>query len=165
MPFLTKKKLKIIYGVCVLHQNNYNISGVIKFSQFNNKVKIMYEIHGLKNGSHGFHVHNYGDLTDGCKSACSHFNPFNKTHGNRNEKNSHVGDLGNIVCKNNICKGYFYDNKISLDYKNKNCIIGRSIIIHEYKDDLGKGKNEESLKTGNAGKRIACGIIGITNKC
>ena len=35
------------------------------------------EIKGLKNGNHGFHVHEYGDLTDGCSSSCSHFNPFN----------------------------------------------------------------------------------------
>jgi Cu/Zn superoxide dismutase len=43
-------------------------------------------------------------------------------------------------------------------------IIGRSIIIHEQEDDLGKGKNEESLYTGNAGKRIACAVIGYSEK-
>ena len=164
MP-LSRKKAKTIYGVCVLHYNENNITGIIKFIQSHNRVKVSYDITGLKDGLHGFHVHNYGDLTDGCKSACAHFNPYNKKHGKRNDKNSHAGDLGNILSKNNKCKGHFYDNKISLDYSKKNCVIGRSIIIHEDEDDLGKGGNEESLKTGNAGKRLACGIIGITNKC
>ena len=146
---------------CIFHQNPNKISGYVQFTQ-NKKVKVEYLIKGLKDGEHGFHIHEYGDLSDSCKSACAHFNPYNKKHGGRNSKERHVGDLGNIISKNGIAKGYFYDDMISLDYKHTCCIIGRSVIVHEDRDDLGKGGDEESLKTGNAGKRLACGVIGIT---
>lgn len=164
-----KKKMKgggkKLNAICVLHQNNNGVSGVIKFSQKagNKKVKVSYEIKGLKDGEHGFHVHECGDLTSGCASACAHFNPYNKNHGGRKSKERHVGDLGNITSKNKLAKGSFYDNIISLNYKSKCCIIGRAIVVHEDRDDLGKGGDEESLKTGNAGSRLACGIIGIKN--
>ena len=44
-----------------------------------------------------------------------------------------------------------------------NSVVGRSCVLHKGTDDLGLGGNEESLKTGNAGGRIACGVIGLTN--
>ena len=44
----------------------------------------------------------------------------------------------------------------------KNCITGRMIIVHADRDDLGHGGDAESLKTGNAGKRVGCGVIGLS---
>lgn len=163
---LKTKKNNTIHAICVLHYNENGVSGIIKFTQKKKttRVKVEYYIEGLKDGEHGFHVHEYGDLTDGCMSACAHFNPFNKNHGGRHSEERHVGDLGNIESKNKISKGYFYDDVISLDVKKPNSIVGRAIVVHAGEDDLGKGGNEESLKTGNAGKRLGCGIIGLCKK-
>lgn len=160
---MVKILTKSLKAICVLHANNYGINGVIKITQLPTKLKIEYDINGLSNGLHGFHIHNYGDLTDQCKNACSHFNPYNKNHGSNNSIERHLGDLGNIVSKNKKSKGIIYNKSISLDVKKINCIIGRSIIVHEDEDDLGKGNDYESLKTGNAGKRLACGVIGFSN--
>lgn len=162
-PYKDCKGGKKIYykAVSVLAENDNKISGKIFFSEKKSKLKINYEINGLTDGKHGFHIHEYGDLTDGCKSACSHFNPFGKQHGGPKTDNRHAGDLGNIISKNGLAKGTIIDKVLSLDFKNPACIIGRMIIIHKDEDDLGLGGNEESLKTGNAGERVACGVIGI----
>lgn len=167
-----------LIGICVLTNKTIkSIEGNIEFIQKNNEVEIFLNIKGLPPGKHGFHIHEAGDLTDSCKSACKHFNPHKKNHGGPESKERHVGDLGNIIVnkKGNIINKKFKDNKIKL--KGINSIIGRSVVIHELEDDLGKGgvdENtgeiinqkiyEESKKTGNAGSRIACGVIGYSSK-
>ena len=99
-----------------------------------------------------------------CTSMCAHFNPFNKTHGCPNSKVRHVGDLGNIKTNGKgEAKYSFCDSVIKLRGTKSN-IIGRGLIIHEDEDDCGKGGNAESLKTGNAGKRIACSVIGYAKQ-
>lgn len=174
---MPSKKEKII-GIATL--SNVSIRGLKGFIEFeedlkNNEVIIKLHIDGLPSGKHGFHIHQAGDLTDSCASACSHFNPNNKTHGGPKSKVRHVGDLGNIQNgKNGNVRTRFRDNVIKL--RGKNSIIGRSIVIHAGIDDLGTGgldkdgnvidkkKHKESLKTGNAGSRIACGVIGYSKK-
>ena len=164
-----------IKGICVLTHCEGNIEGIIEFEEKGSEVNIKLNIRGLKPGKHGFHIHEAGDLTDKCQSACSHFNPTNKQHGGPKDKNRHVGDLGNITANKHGCvKKTMKDSLIKL--KGKHSIIGRCVVIHKEEDDLGRGGlhkqgdiidtkiHEESLKTGNAGKRIACGVIGYSKK-
>lgn len=139
---------------------NNNVNGIVEFIQKSKYLLIKYKIENLEDGLHGFHIHKCGDLTKGCISACEHFNPFNKNHGSLNSNHSHAGDLGNIKSFEKLSEGIIKTNKVSLINEETN-IIGRMIIVHKDKDDLGKGNNEESLKTGNAGARLACGVIGI----
>jgi len=154
-----------IYAIAVFNEGR--CKGYVKFSEdlVKNQIRIDLNITGLiPNSLHGFHVHEAGDLTDKCTSMCAHFNPYGNTHGCPGMKNRHVGDLGNIVANNKgEAKYTFYDNIIKLRGTKCN-IIGRGLIIHEDEDDCGKGENAESLKTGNAGKRIACAVIGYSKE-
>jgi Cu-Zn family superoxide dismutase len=155
---------KPIYAIAVF---NDTIKGTVKFTEDlnTNVVIIDLNLSGLKpNSLHGFHVHEAGDLTDKCTSMCAHFNPYGKTHGCPGMSERHVGDLGNIKTNSKgEAKYSFYDNAIKLRGSKSN-IIGRGLIIHEDEDDCGKGGDPESLKTGNAGKRIACAVIGYSKE-
>ena len=138
------------------------IKGYVLFMEKSkDQVVIDINLTGLKkNHKHGFHIHEYGDLSEGCESMCAHFNPFGKTHGGPNDKNRHLGDLGNIQSDSNgNVKYQMVDNMIKLRGQKSN-IIGRGLVIHADTDDLGQGDNDLTHITGNAGKRIACSVIG-----
>jgi len=149
----------MVKAVCVIVGEK--VKGVVHFEQESEgkETKIGGEITGLAAGEHGFHVHEFGDNTQGCTSAGAHFNPFNKTHGGPKDDVRHVGDLGNVVADSTgVAKFSVTDKLISLT--GPNSIVGRCMVVHEKVDDLGKGGDDESLKTGNAGARVGCGVIG-----
>ena len=89
------------------------------------------------------------------------FNPDNTEHGGPYSKIRHAGDLGNVVAVNGKAKGTITVDGLSTDPASRRSIIGRAIIVHEDPDDLGRGGDAESKKTGNAGARICCAVIGI----
>ncbi|XP_017138094.1 superoxide dismutase [Cu-Zn] isoform X1 [Drosophila miranda] len=123
-------------------------------------VKVTGEVLGLAKGLHGFHVHEFGDNTNGCMSSGPHFNPRNKEHGAPTDENRHLGDLGNIQAAGDSPTAVsITDSKITLF--GADSIIGRTVVVHADADDLGKGGHELSKTTGNAGARIGCGVIGI----
>lgn len=146
-------------AISVIDMNN--IKGIVRFTSFNDRTVISYDISGLSSGKHGMHIHKNGDLTKGCETGCEHFNPTNSEHGGPHSKTRHAGDLGNIISRNGRAHGSVKVKNISCNPKSDFSIIGRMIILHQDKDDLGKGGDAESKKTGNAGKRIACSIIGL----
>ena len=151
------------------HAPQYSTQGSIRFSQTRTSTKddapptqtvITGRLTGLTpNQKHAFHIHELGDLSDGCVSLAGHYNPWGETHGGPESCHRHVGDLGNIQAnEEGVAEFEFVDNKIHLI--GPHSIIGRSCVVHLFADDLGDGHNAESLKTGNAGPRIACGVVG-----
>lgn len=155
-------------AIAVLFDKNFKIKGQVLFEEISKaKTNITIDIKsgsGLNGGLHGIHIHESGDLSEHCASLCNHYNPFNQVHGGPRSKQRHLGDLGNIRSSS---QGVV-NSKMSHPYlplRGKHSIIGRSVIIHEDEDDLGRGGNESSLKTGNAGKRILCGVIGYRKNC
>jgi len=142
------------------------IRGTVTFTETDNnddRVEIAVKLTGLPSNSKlGFHIHEAGDLTEGCVSACAHLNPFGTVHGGPDSKTRHVGDLGNIQTDSKgSATTVFVDHMIKLRGYRQN-ILGRAVVIHEKADDLGLGNDNESLRTGNAGKRIACAVIGYS---
>ncbi|CAI5440729.1 unnamed protein product [Caenorhabditis angaria] len=150
-------------AVAVLRSENVNGTIYLTQNSENEPTVLSGEIKGLSPGLHGFHIHQYGDSTNGCISAGPHFNPFGKTHGGPNSEVRHVGDLGNVEAgADGVAKINITDKFVTLF--GVNSVIGRSLVVHAGVDDLGEGvgeKAEESKKTGNAGARAACGVIAL----
>lgn len=147
-------------AVCVLQNSQGRKMGIVHFKELSSsKTQISVSIEGLSPGLHGFHIHKTGNLVLGCKSLCEHYNPFNEVHGDIKSNKRHVGDMGNIKASSTgKVNTKFTDHLIRVT--GPYSILGRSVIVHADPDDLGKGGNEESLKTGNSGKRVLCGVIG-----
>ena len=81
---------------------NHGISGIVRFSQSkpNSKVHVRIKLKGFDtSNAHAIHIHEFGDISDGCMSAGGHYNPTNETHGTSTIKNMprHAGDLCNNI--------------------------------------------------------------------
>jgi Cu-Zn family superoxide dismutase len=150
-------------AVCILNADGGSgVTGQVIFEAVGGKTKISAEIHGLSAGKHGFHIHELGDLSGGCKTAKGHYNPYNKTHGGPKDARRHVGDLGNIIANDKgVANCEIIDELVQLN--GLNSVVGRSVVVHADEDDLGKGGFNDSLTTGHAGARVACGVIGRGN--
>eukprot|EP00897_Mesotaenium_endlicherianum_P001175 jgi/Mesen1/11058/ME000099S10501 len=151
----TQKAVAVLKGTA-------GVEGVVNLTQEDNgPTKVELKITGLAPGNHGFHLHEFGDTTNGCMSTGPHFNPEKKTHGAPGDEERHAGDLGNVVANaEGVAEATINDAQIPLT--GPNSVVGRAFVIHEAEDDLGKGGHELSSTTGNAGGRLACGVIGLT---
>ncbi|KAG0461963.1 hypothetical protein HPP92_020439 [Vanilla planifolia] len=84
-------------AVAVL-KGTFEVEGVVTLTQEDDDgpTTVNVRVTGLTPGLHGFHLHEYGDTTNGCISTGAHFNPNKLTHGAPEDDVRHAGDLGNI---------------------------------------------------------------------
>lgn len=156
-------------AICIFDPNSSvnkaKISGEITFYQPSRfeVTTINIKLSGFKpNSTNAIHIHEYGN-TKSCMDSGGHYNPHNKNHGNYklDGDNRHSGDLINNLTSdsNGNVDITFNDNLVEL--QGPYSVIGRTVVIHEGVDDLGRGGHSDSLTTGHAGGRMACAVIGI----
>jgi len=135
-------------------------AGTATFKQLKDgKLSIKLNLKNLPFGQHAVHIHEHAvcDAPD-FKGAGGHFNPAGKAHGTMNPMGHHNGDLPQNVSvdENHVGEASFKVNDLSLDPSASDSILangGTAIVIHEHADDM------KTDPTGNAGNRIACGVI------
>lgn len=153
-----KDKMAPTKAICILQSlSDSKVTGIVYFTQKGDMIEITGKIMGLTPGKHGFHVHEFGDMSDAKGlSAGGHFNPDGKKHGSPKVEDRHVGDLGNITADaNGVAELNTTDKVIALH--GAHSILGRGLIVHAKEDD------EKTQPTGDAGGRVAGGVIGVAN--
>jgi superoxide dismutase, Cu-Zn family len=143
-------------AIAVLHSaSGSRVTGTVTFTRTGDAILVVADVTGLTPGKHGFHIHEFGDCTaPDATSAGGHFNPMHKQHGGPDAAEHHVGDLGNLDADSSG-KAHLELKDPALMLSGENSILGRSVIVHAKEDDL------KSQPVGNAGGRLACGVIGM----
>lgn len=136
-----------------------SVSGWVRFKRGERRqVTVTAEISGLTpSGKHAIHVHEFGDLraADGTATG-GHYNPEGHEHGLPDKAERHAGDFGNLQADESGKATLKLElDQITINGR-RNPVLGRAIIVHAKPDDGGQ-------PTGNAGGRIAQGVIGATN--
>ena len=129
--------------------------GEATFEEVNGKVHAVIYVQGLKPGQeHGLHIHEVGDCSSGDgMSTKGHFNPYGKPHAHAGTPERHAGDLPVLkAAKNGRAKVDVMLDVITIA-PGPASIVGRGLIVHADPDDY------RTQPTGNAGARIACGVI------
>jgi Cu-Zn family superoxide dismutase len=134
------------------------VSGTVRFEEVLADgvpvVRVTVDAAGIPAGIHGFHVHEKGDCSaPDATSAGGHFNPGGEPHGEPNAGPHHAGDFGNVEAnaEGRVNTSYIMQG-VTLG-SGTSSIAGKAIVLHADPDDL------KTQPTGNAGGRIACGVI------
>ena len=131
--------------------------GSANLTQTPHGVLINVAVKGLPPGDHAFHVHAVGKCEPPFTSAGGHFNPGGKKHGMMAPDGRHAGDMPNLhVPQSGDLTVEVLNTDITLDKDKPNSVFdadGSAVVIHA------KGDDYKSDPAGDAGGRIACGVI------
>ena len=129
--------------------------GEATFEQMGDKVRVIVNVQGLNPGQqHGMHIHEVGDCSSGDgMSTKGHFNPFNQPHAHHGTPQRHAGDLPPLHAGPDGRARIEVELDIITVTPGPGSVIGRGLIVHADPDDF------KTQPTGNAGARIACGVI------
>jgi Cu-Zn family superoxide dismutase len=132
------------------------VKGTIDFKEVDGGIEVIANVSGLKAGDHAYHVHETGDCSaPDASSAGGHFNPNSHKHGSPDAEEHHEGDFGNLTAgKDGKATKTFVMKGITLA-DGPTSIVGKGFIVHEKADDF------KTQPTGNAGGRVACGVITL----
>jgi Cu-Zn family superoxide dismutase len=155
-PSAAAKAGPVTRAVAVLHPaKDGKAEGMLTFTRAAGSMKVSGRITGLAAGTHGFHIHEFGDCSAAdFSSAGGHYNPTGHQHAGTAEPRRHIGDLGNIEAGADGAATVDYTDS-RLRFEGAHGILGRGVIVHANPDDL------KTQPTGNAGGRVACGVIGV----
>ncbi len=133
------------------------VTGTITFKEVEGGLEVTASVENLKPGDHAYHVHETGDCSAlDASSAGDHFNPAGHKHGAPDDEERHAGDFGNLTAgKDGKATKTFVMKGITLD-DGETSIVGKAFIVHAKKDDFKK------QPAGNAGDRVACGVIALS---
>lgn len=147
--------------------NESGVSGTVTFLALGDEgVQIDYDLAGLTEGEHGFHLHENGSCEPDSAgtpggAAGGHFNPMESPHGApaASPADRHAGDLGNIQVAaeaNGVARGSIADSVLA--FGGPTDVVGKAVILHAGADDL------ESQPSGDAGARVGCGVVELAER-
>lgn len=155
-----------MYAVCQvqpsasLATDQPRVTGLVLFRQLSPGARLdaFFDLEGFPAepnvSSRAIHVHQFGDLSQGCESTGPHYNPMAVQHP------QHPGDFGNFVVRDG--RLWKYRTGLTASLAGPHSILGRAVVVHAGEDDLGRGGNQASVENGNAGRRLACCVVGAS---
>ncbi|MEP6634388.1 MAG: superoxide dismutase family protein [Luteimonas sp.] len=135
------------------------VSGTLTAVPMGDGVHLTGQLGGLgANTTHAIHIHERGDCSAAdASSAGGHFNPANSPHGRVGQGAHHGGDMDNIVANaDGVANVDAHASGVTLGGGAANDVAGKAVVVHAAPDDY------SSQPAGNAGARVACGVITVT---